>query len=73
MDASRGHMLSELCQTEKAKYCMISVIGGIEKQKQWKTKSRLLDTENKWEQTVAIKGRWSEGEINTGYLRGIKL
>lgn len=39
MDASRGHMLSELSQTEKAKYCMISVIGGIEKQNNEKPKA----------------------------------
>ena len=39
MDASRGHMLSELCPTEKAKYCMISVIGGIEKQNNEKPKA----------------------------------
>ena len=42
-----GIMLSEISQTKKDKYHMISLICGIEKTKQTKSRIRLIDTENK--------------------------
>ena len=49
-------MLSEISQTEKDKYCMISLICGIWKQKQKhkQTNKKLIDTENR----LAIARGW---------------
>ena len=51
-------MLSEISQTEKDRYCMISLVCGIEKTRQTKqNENRLIDTENKW----LPEGRGVEG------------
>ena len=49
-------MLSEISQTEKDKYCKLSLIHRILKNKQ--NESRLTDTENKW---VATRGEEGGG------------
>ena len=53
-----GIMRSEIGETKKDKYCMISLTCGIEKQKQ-KQKSELIDTENR---LLGGRGR-SEGWV----------
>ena len=49
-------MLSEISQTEKDKYCELSLIHRILKNKQ--NESRFTDTENKW---VATRGKEGGG------------
>ena len=58
-----GVMLSELSQTEKDKYCMLSLICGI---KQNKTKNKLTGIENRLVVTrvVRVEGRVKVGEGN---------
>ena len=49
-----GTMLSEISQTVKDKYCMISLTCGIQKTKQrGKKKKKLIDTENR---LVVVRG-----------------
>ena len=52
-----GFMLSEVSQTEKDKYCVISLICGSKK-------TELTETENKL--VVARGGEWKLGEIGEG-------
>ena len=61
-----GIMLSEISQTEKDKYCLISFICGIWKIKQIseynKRRSRLTDTENKLVVASGV-GAYRGGEV----------
>ena len=52
-----GIMLSEINQTEKDKYCMISLICAIKKKKLTKEEIRLLDTRHE----VCGEGELEEG------------
>ena len=66
-----GIMLSEISQTEKDKYCMISFIWNLKKQNKWTniTKHRITNTENK--QVVSRGEVGCKDERNRwGRLRG---
>ena len=55
-------MLSEISQTEKGKYCMISLTCGIEKYNKLaniQKRSRFIDIENK----VLVISGWGRGNI----------
>ena len=57
-------MLNEITQTEKDKYCVMSLICGILRNKTKKTqKNKLIDTENR---LVAVKHRVGVGEMGEG-------
>ena len=80
MDGPRVIRLSEVSQTEKDKYCMISHMGGIKKKyiwykwTYWQNRNRLRDIENKLMVTKGEKEQrlnWESG-INRYTLLYIK-
>lgn len=44
MEKTRGHKLSEIIRTEKDKYYIISLIGGVKKREREKEKNELIET-----------------------------
>ena len=62
-----GIMFSEISQTEKGKYCMISLIFSLKNKQMYIAKQSLTDTENKL--VVTSEGR----EGRTGHNKGMGL
>ena len=68
MDATRGLILSEVCQKEKGRHHRRSLLGGIENTAQMKLSTRQKQMRRHGEQTCGCQAGFGEGVGWTGFI-----